>query len=179
MLITVENFGSIWERRRAGVPGSPDPLARTAYYNTTGVFVNGRFRPRWLVGGKIRFNAVGGFTADNPRRSLRRVFECKESELASDGWTQILVRRKLGAPERPDFHLIVVTNESVGRIDIQSVCWKAESVQVVALSQNGDRQEAMLLMPAYSWVRGELGTFYAEPSGNRPWSAALRLGRAS
>jgi hypothetical protein len=36
----------------------------------------------------------------------------------------------------------------------------------------------MLLMPAYSWVRGELGTFYAEPSTRQFWSAGLRLERA-
>lgn len=179
MLIAVESFGSIWERRCAGESGISGRLARTAYYNTTGVFVNGKFRVRWLVGGKIRFNALGGFTVDNPSRSLHRVFECKQPEVTSGGWTQILVRRKLRAPERPDFHLIVVTAEYAGRIDIQSECWKAESVQVVAMSQDGDRQEAMLLMPAYSWVRGELGTFYAESFESRPWSAELRLGRAS
>jgi hypothetical protein len=176
MLITVESFGSIWERRSPGEPGS---LAGTAYYNTTGVLVNGRFRPRWRVGGKIRFNAVGGFTADNPRRSLHRVFECKEPEITAGGWTQVLVRRKMAAPERPDFHLVVLTNECVGRIDIQSGSWKADSVRVVALSEHADSQEAMLLMPVYSWVRGELGTFYVEQFASRPWSAELRLGRAS
>jgi hypothetical protein len=36
----------------------------------------------------------------------------------------------------------------------------------------------MLLMPAYSWVRGGLGTFYVEPSSKQLWSAELRLERA-
>jgi hypothetical protein len=48
----------------------------------------------------------------------------------------------------------------------------------VSLSESGDQQEAMLLMPAYSWVRGELGTFCVEPSTKQFWSAELRLGRA-
>jgi hypothetical protein len=179
VLVTLQGYGSIWEQRPAVDPSGPSRFARTAYYNTTGVFVNGKFRPRWRIGGKVRFNAIGGFTPDNPRRSLTRVFECKEPELTRGGWTQVLVLRKLIGPERPDFHLFVVTAEHTGRIDIQSPSWKAGSVQVVALSQNDDRQEAMLLMPTYSWVRGELGTFYAEPSGNCPWSAGLLLGRAS
>jgi hypothetical protein len=51
-------------------------------------------------------------------------------------------------------------------------------VQVIALSEHADEQEAMLLMPAYSWVRGELGTFYVEPTAKQFWSAELRLGRA-
>ena len=173
MLVTVQGFGSIWEtRRRAGNPATPG-----AYYNTTGMFVNGRYRPRWRIGGKIRFNAVGGFTADNPRRSLNRVFECKEPEQVGDGWTQILVQRKLSAPDRPDFHLFLVTHESMGRIDIQASGWKTDSVQMIAMSEHDGRQESLLLMPAYSWVRGELGTFYAEPVAKRPWFAELRLAR--
>ena len=36
----------------------------------------------------------------------------------------------------------------------------------------------MLLMPAYSWVRGEFGTFYVEPSTKQFWSAELRLGQS-
>lgn len=175
MLVTVQGFGSIWETRpRAGNPDTPG-----AYYNTTGMFVNGKYRPRWRIGGKIRFNAVGGFTADNPRRSLNRVFACKDPEQVRDGWTQILVQRKLSAPERPDFHLFLVTHESVGRIDVQTSGWKADSVQMIALSEHDCRQEALLLMPAYSWVRGELGTFYAEPVANRPWFAELRLARGN
>ena len=64
-----------------------------------------------------------------------------------------------------------------GRIDIRSP-WKADAVQVVAFSEHADEQEAMLLMPAYSWVRGELGTFYVEPTAKQFWSAELRLERA-
>lgn len=179
MLVTVQGFGSIWETRQVDVSRSGDGRFPGAYYNTTGIFVNGKYRPRWRMGGKIRFNAVGGFTADNPRRSLNRVFECKDPEEVRDGWTQILVQRKLRAPTRPDFHLLVLTHESVGRIDIQGSGWKADSVQVIALSEHDRCQEALLLMPAYSWVRGDLGTFYVEPTANRPWFAELRLARAN
>jgi hypothetical protein len=83
----------------------------------------------------------------------------------------------LAAPERPDLYLFVVTARQTGRLDIRSP-WKADAVQVVALSEHADEQEAMLLMPAYSWVRGELGTFYVEPTAKPFWSADLRLERA-
>jgi hypothetical protein len=88
-----------------------------------------------------------------------------------------LFQRKLTRPERPDLYLFVVTAERTGHLDIRSP-WKADAVQVVALSEHADEQEAMLLMPAYSWVRGELGTFYVEPCTKQFWSAELRLGRA-
>ena len=177
MLVTVKGFGGIWERRFGKDSAHPTRPSQAAFYNTTGVLVKGKVRYRWRIGGKIRLHGVGGFTPTNPSRALNRVFECKEPETTRAGWTQILFRRMLSGPARPDLYLFVVTAEYTGRIDIRS-CWKADSVQVVALSEHDDRQEAMLLMPAYSWVRGELGTFYAEPSARQFWSASLRLERA-
>jgi hypothetical protein len=178
VLVTVKGFGGIWERRFGDNPANPKRFARAAFYNTTGVQVNGVARYRWRIGGKIRFNGVGGFTPSDPSRSLNRVFECKDPETTRAGWTQVLFKRMLSGPERPDYYLFVVAAECTGRLDIGSPCWKADPVQVVSVSENADQQEAMLLMPAYSWVHGALGTFYAEPSTRQFWSAGLRLERA-
>jgi hypothetical protein len=43
------------------------------------------------------------------------------------------------------------------------------------LSAFREQQEALLLMPAHSWIRGGLGRFVAEPLENRPWRASLEL----
>ena len=177
MLVTLKGFGGIWERRVTKAPPAPNPSGRVAFYNTTGVVVEGKVRYRWRIGGKIRFNGIGGFTPNNPSRSLNRVFECKDPEATRAGWTQVLFRKMLAGPERPDFYLFVVTAGHTGRLDIGS-SWKSDAVQVIALSEHADEQEAMLLMPVYSWVRGELGTFYVEPTAKQFWSAELRLGRA-
>jgi hypothetical protein len=177
VLVTLKGFGGIWERRLRNNPDVPNGVARAAFYNTTGVLVDGKVCYRWRIGGKIRFNGIGGFTPTNPVRSLNRVFECKDPESTREGWTQVLFQKKLPAPVRPDFYLFVVAAERTGHLDIRA-SWKADSVRVIALSEAGEGQEAMLLMPAYSWVRGELGTFYVEPSTKQFWSAELRLGRA-
>ena len=177
MLVTVKGFGSIWERRFGHDAAGGVRYDRAAFYNTTGVLINGRIRYRWRIGGKIRFNGAGGFTPCCPRQSVDRVFECSDLETANSGWTQILFKRMLNGPQRPDFYLFVVTGETTGRLDVTSASWKAGSVQVVALSESCDRHEAMLLMPPYSWLRGELGTFVVEPSQRRLWSADLRLDR--
>jgi hypothetical protein len=177
VLVTLKGFGGIWERRFAKNPTAPCSSGRVALYNTTGVVVDGKVRYRWRIGGKIRFNGIGGFTPTNPSRSLNRVFECKDPETARGGWTQVLFHKMLAGPVRPDLYLFVVTATQTGRLDIRSL-WKSDAVQVIALSEHADQQEAMLLMPAYSWVRGELGTFYVEPCTEQCWSAALRLERA-
>ena len=72
MLVTVKGFGGIWERRFRNNPANPKRFAQAAFYNTTGVQVNGVVRYRWRIGGKIRFNGVGGFTPSDPSRSLNR-----------------------------------------------------------------------------------------------------------
>ena len=66
----------------------------------------------------------------------------------------MLFRTVLAHPLRPDAYLFVVAPEKTGRIDISSPFWKPASVQVVSFSEDSDQQQAMLLMPAYSWVHG-------------------------
>lgn len=176
MLVTIKGLGSIWERREA--PGeSSRRFVQAAFYNTTGMLVNGRVRYRWLTGGKIRFNSVGGFNPNQPVSSLNRVFECKEPEITAGGWTLVLFKKMLRGPERPDFYLFVVSAEQTGGIDFRADSVD-DQVRSIAVSENGYQQEAMLLMPAYSWVRGALGTFYVEPSSKQFWSADLQLTRA-
>lgn len=177
MLVTVKGLGSIWERREAPGCDSSRRFARAAFYNTTGVLANGKLRYRWHIGGKIRFNSFGGFNLNHPLCSLNRVFECKEPEITAGGWTLVLFKKMLSGPERPDFFLFVVTSEQTGGIDFRSDSLD-DKVQSIAVSEDGHQQEAMLFMPAYSWVRGALGTFYVEPSRKQFWSADLQLTRA-
>jgi hypothetical protein len=177
VLVTVKGLGSIWEHWTGRNGDDPRRFARAAFYNTTGVPMNGKLRYRWHTGGKIRFNTVGGFNPNHPLRSLNRVFECKEPEITAGGWTLVLFKRMLNRPARPDFYLFVVTSDQTGGIDC-GLASIADGVRYIAVSEHDRQQEAMLLMPAYSWVRGGLGTFYVEPSSKQFWSAELRLERA-
>ena len=178
MLVTLQGFGSIWERKPRQEMGDTKP-GGTAYYNTTGVLVNGRLRYRWRISGKIRFNSTGGFNPNYPSRALNRVFECEAPEPRADGWNQILFKTVLTHRARPDAYLFVVSPEKTGRVDFASPFWKAANVQAVSISEDTDQQQALVLMPAYSWVRGELGTFFVEPSASQPWLAELTMGQAA
>ena len=86
MLVTLQGFGNIWERKPRIKKGDSTKIRGTAYYNTTGVLVHGRVRYRWRIGGKIRFNSTGGFDPNYPLRVLGRVFEC---ELARTAWRRL------------------------------------------------------------------------------------------
>lgn len=179
MLVTLQGFGSIWERRPPRQVGDSTKFRGAAYYNTTGVVVNGKVRYRWRIGGKIRFNSTGGFNPNYPSRALNRVFECEAPELRGDGWNQILFKAVLTQHAKPDAYLFVVSPEKTGRIDFASPFWKAANVQALSISEDTDQQQALVLMPAYSWVRGELGTFFAEPLASQTWLAELTMGQAA
>src|SRR5713226_3420266 len=61
MLVAITGFGSVWRRRFGNDASDPERFARTAFYNTTGVLVNGTIRTRPKIVGHARFNGVGGF----------------------------------------------------------------------------------------------------------------------
>jgi hypothetical protein len=176
VIIATQGFGSVWERRFGKDPSDPKRFARAAYYNTTAVPVNGKLRYRWRIGGKLRFNSASGFNPNYPSRVLGRAFECATLE-HRNGWSQILFERLLPKNTQPEMYLFAVTTQRVGYIGAHSTAWKADSVQVVSFSDDHGRQELLLLMPAYSWLRGEMGTFFVEPAPVAPCSARLQLGR--
>src|SRR5579863_7059515 len=177
MLVTVMGFGSVWRRRFGKDPSNPRRFARAAYYNTTGVPVNGSIRTRPKIIGHARFNGVAGFNPNYPSRMINRVFEC-EDPCIWQGQNKVLFKHMLATTERPDYFLVVAKPEQTGQLAVGTPGWKADDTLLLSFSECRDQQEAMLLMPAFSWIRSELGTFFVEPVSSQPWVARLRLGIA-
>ena len=178
MLVTVTGFGSVWRWRLANDRTGPRSFARAAYYNTTGVEVNGTIRTRPQIVGHARFNGAGGFNPNYPSRMINRVFECDEPSVWRSQ-NKILFKRLLRTPERPDAFLVAVRPEDVGHLDLTQPVWKSDDSVLISFSEWRDQQETLLLMPPYAWLRSGLGTFFLEPSGSRLWTARLRLEIAS
>jgi len=172
MLVTIEGFGSIWSTRTRPDPSDPGS-ERIAYYNTTGITLNGKVQHRSRVFGQVRFNGVGGFIAKGIERNLDRVF-CCSADLGKSG-AKLMFRHLTAKPEPPDFFLFAVKSNVTGYLSIESERWKSTRVLLFSLSQAVKSQGAMLLMPPHSWIRGGLGTFIVEPDCSRPWRATLRL----
>ncbi len=165
MIIGVEGFGSVWSTR---VGARRD---RMAFYNTTGITLDGRLRHRSRLFGQIRFNAIGGFNPQHIEVHIGRVFH---SAGFPDGDTRcLLLHHLLLRPQRPDYYLFRVTSDITGELDIDRSGWKSDSVVLLSLSQFREQQEAMLLVPVHAWIRGGLGRFAAEPSAECSWRASL------
>ena len=167
MLISVLSFGSLWSGR-----------ADAAYYNTTGVAVEGKIRNRPRIYGVARFNGRSGFRADWTERMISKVFDC-EPPCLCNGHNKVLFKRLLDAPARPDAYLVTVTAEQTGGIEMHGASpWLHSDVQMISFSEGGEQQEVMLVMPPYTWIRGSLGTFFLEPQRQKPWTARLVLSPA-
>jgi hypothetical protein len=175
MLVTVTGFGSVWRRRVGKDENDPKRLARAAYFNTTGVPVNGHVRTRPKIVGHVRFNSVGGFHPNRTLAMINRVFECAEP-CVWKGQNKVLFKRILSVPQQPDYFLVVVKAAEVGRLELGSAAWRSEGTLLISFSECHDQQEAMLLMPAESWLRTDLGTFKLRPFVAWPWSARLQMG---
>jgi hypothetical protein len=165
MFVTVEGLGSIWSKRAR--------RNHIAYYNTTGICIDGAPKHRSHLFGQVRFNETGGFNSKLIERNVGRVFQCT-GDLRSTG-ACLMFHHLLERPVAPDYFLFTVTSERTGFLPVGWYGWKSDGVLLVALSQIQQRQEAMLLMPAHSWIRGALGWFIAEPVRGKSWRAFLRL----
>lgn len=175
MLVAVTGFGSVWRRRFSNDQHDPRRFALGAYLNTTGVTVNGRVRQRPQIIGYARFNQRGGgFDPNHPTRMINRVFECAPPCVWL-GQNKLLFKRILASPDKPDGFLVVVRPEITGMVKVGTVNWRSADSWLVAFSECHSQQEAMLLMPAYGWIRTELGRFVLEPTTGRPWLGRLVL----
>ena len=163
MIIGLEGFGSVWSTRRRS----------TAFYNTTGIISDGRLRHRSRIFGQLRFNEIGGFNPKHIERNIGRVFEA--SGPLDPSSSCILLHHLLTRPISPDYYLFAVTSDRTGELQVDQSGWKSDSVVLVSLSQVEQQQEAMLLMPIHSWIRGALGLFAVDPCGEYPWRAVLQL----
>jgi hypothetical protein len=77
--------------------------------------------------------------------------------------------------ETPDLFLVVVRPELTGTLTVGPGEWRSSDTWLLSFSEAANQQEAMLLMPANGWIRGELGRFVLELSSRRPWIARLVL----
>jgi|SRR5581483_234097 len=177
MQVAVTGFGRVWRHRFGTGLDDAHRFARAVYYNTTGVVVEGEVRQRPQICGYARFDAVGGFNPNYPSRMINRVFECAEPSVWM-GYNKLLFKRILTAGARPDWFLVVVRPELTGLLAVGTDDWRSTDTWLLSFSECAQEQEALLLMPACAWIRGDLGRFVLEPSERLPWTARLVLSRS-
>lgn len=170
MLVGIHSFGSLWTRRtnRADALGN----RRIAFFNTTGVRIGNTMRHRSCLYGHVRLNGCWGFRPENADKMLNRVFET--DELAKwNGHRKLFLRAPAAHPVNPARYLVAITSEMVGWMDRRGA-WRSGATEVISFSEANDRQEALLLFPAFGWVNGAAGTFCLLPDGDNPARSRLQ-----
>lgn len=174
MLVGVTGFGSLWRRRVRRDASDPERFAHAAYFNTTGVVVNGETVRHRKIAGHVRFNGVGGFNSNYPSRMLGQVFECDEP-CVWNGQNKVFFHHLVPTPAQPDCFLVVVKSQEFGRLHVGAEGWKSEASFLISFSEWRDQQEAMLLMSCGNWVRTDLGRLVLVSDDLVPWRASLTL----
>ena len=172
MLVAVQSFGSIWTERGATTKGGDANAARRrASYNTTGVMVGSTLRSRSCAYGYVRLDECSGFHPSSASRVIHRVYESEGVSVWS-GRNKLFLQQLTPAGTRPDVYLLRVGSADIGWIDRRG-SWTCSGAQVVSFSEGNGQQEALLILPAFGWVRSERGTFCVDPRRDQPWMAVL------
>ena len=163
MLIAIHSFGSIWTSR--------SEIGRTAYYNTTGVLVGNIIRHRSCIYGLVRMNATLGFRPETSHNMLNRVFVTDLNE--RNGKRKLFLRGVAPASAVPELYLVALSSCDIGALD-RHRAWVCERGSVLSFSDGNDKQQALVLLPAYGWIQSATGTRYLIPNTERPSEVVLK-----
>jgi hypothetical protein len=128
-------------------------------------------RNRSRAYGYVRLDECSGFDPAFAQQAIHRVYET-EGISVWNGRNKLFLRQLVPAGTRPDAHLFGIRSAEIGWIDSRGA-WKSEAAQTISFSEGNGQQEVLVLLPPFGWVRGEGGTFCADPLCERPWVARL------
>jgi hypothetical protein len=169
MKLCVLGYGRVWTAR----PRGQRPAA--AYFNTTGVMVDGRPRPRSCIYGYVRIDECLGFHPDHAHQTIHRVFETDGVSIWN-GSRKVFLRMLHPRGTAPDHYLLTTCPNEIGYINRES-CWLCKTGQIVSFSEGNDQQEVLIVLPAFGWVRSDGGLFCLIPDAGRPSFAEFRRRR--
>ena len=162
MLIAILGFGSIWTVRPASA------RREAAYFNTTGILVNGKWRHRSCLYGYIRIDSTIGFQPVSGNRAIHRTFE-SEPVCEWQGKRKLFLKR-IVAESTPERYLARLSSRILGWMD-RNTQWMCEAGELVSFSEGNGEQEALVTLPPYGWIRTTNGSFSLQPKHERPWMA--------
>ena len=144
MVVFVHSLGSLWQEKIL-------PAGGTRIWNTTGIRDGQHVRSCAKVFGQVRLGAKA------------RAELCASREIAGAKWfagelTATNHARKLALLCRAsrdsvaDLYVVTVTDSLVGELQMDS--WDASRTMLVSYSKWRSRQELMLVMQPFAWLRG-------------------------
>jgi hypothetical protein len=165
MKVCVLGYGRIWSTRPA------KEHRPAAYFNTTGVLVQGKPRPRSRLYGYVRIDQCLGFHPDKASQTLHGLYETEGFSLWR-GCNKLFLQNPCPKGAVPDRYLVCISDAQAGKID-RRANWLCDAGQVISFSEGNNQQETLLLLPAFAWIRTAAGLFGLVPVNGRPWIAGF------
>jgi len=160
MVIFVHSLGSLWQEKML-------PAGGVRIWNTTGIRDGPRVRSCAKVFGQVKFGA----RARTELSGSRSITGASWSASGSAGLDHV---RKLAllcrAPQgvTPELYLVTVSESLVGQLDQDS--FDVSRTALISFSRWRSRQEVMLLMQPFAWLRGSAGSaVLVVNAGNCEW----------
>ena len=167
MVVFVHCLGSIWQTKSHGA-------GATSVWNTTGIDDGKCIRPRSEVYGQIALGRSAQVELN--KHGTIRPSVWITSELKDRGICKLQLIVRAPAVLIPTLHLVTVTENLIGRLSDDG--FDACETQLVSHSHWSQRQEIMLLMRPFGWLKGERGTATLVPIGRGfEWRTAQWSGK--
>ena len=157
MVIFVHSLGSLWQEKTLPAGGSK-------IWNTTGIRDGSRVRSCAKIFGQVALGAKARLELARSGSLTGELWTAGELKEAANARKLKLLCRASRQSE-PDLYLVVVTERLVGELRPDS--WDAAKAMLVSFSQWRSRQEALLLVRPFAWLRGAKGSavFSADDAG--------------
>jgi hypothetical protein len=155
MVVFVHSLGSLWQEKAL-------PAGGARVWNTTGIRDGPQVRSHARVFGQVKLGAKA------------RLELARSGELTGAAWTAndlvgINHSRKLALLCRTsrtaaaELFIVTVTEGLVGELGMDS--WDGSKAALISFSQWRSRQEVMLAMQPFAWLRGSTGSAVLVASG--------------
>jgi hypothetical protein len=143
VVVFVHSLGSIWQVKAR-------EIRRTFGMEHDGIDDGKRIRPRSRVYGQVAFGR-------RAQVELNKPYPFRPSAWVTSGLNEHANSLKLfvraSANAVPDWYLVTVNQSLIG--GLQDDCWDASETQLVSHSHWQERQEMMLLMRPFGWLKSQ------------------------
>ena len=144
MVVFVHSLGSMWQEKIV-------TEGAVRIWNTTGIPHGSQFRSCARIFGQVSFGARARLELAGSRPVTSAAWITSELTEATDiRRLRLLCRASLTSAA--DWYLVTVTEDLIGLLQPDS--WDAAETMVLSFSMKRTRQELMLLMRPFGWLRG-------------------------
>jgi hypothetical protein len=148
MIVFVHSLGSLWQEKIL-------PAGGTKIWNTTGIRDGPRVRSCAKVFGQVRLTARARAVLKGSSKIAGTKWVAGDL-IATNHSRKLALLCRASRASVADLYLVTITESLVG--DLQMDSWDASRTTLISFSKWRSRQELMLVVQPFAWLRGSNGS---------------------